>query len=105
MHKHDPKPTKHSSLEEQREDDPLDSTTMPRAARFGAPDKAKHVPRVHGGSHQPIQHDRNTAQAGHGRTHLPAKEEKGGSRAWVGPEKVGTREAIDELEPLETEEE
>lgn len=105
MHKHDPKPPKrHSSLDDQEIDDPLDATTMPHATRPGPPDKARHVPKMHGATHEPIKDDRKCAAAGHGRTHLPAKEKKGGAGSWVGPERVGERETEDEfrtIPPLE----
>jgi hypothetical protein len=113
MHKHDPRPPRHTSdLGHQAPDDPLDSTTMPHAARSAAPDKGRVMPKLHGRTHEPMGADRRTAEPGHGRSHLPAKEKKGGSRAWVGPERQGEREAIDELGdaggglgPLEEEEE
>lgn len=102
MHKHDPRPPKHSSLEDQQVDDPLDSTTMPVARREGAPDKSsrKEHPKIHGGKHTPIQDDRKNANPGHGRSHLESNQKKagGGAHGWLGPEKAGEREGRDELE-------
>ena len=104
MHKHDPKPPKrHASLDEQAVDDPLDATTMPRAARSGAPDKGRRVLKQHGAAHQNIKDDRHSAAPGHGRTHLPSPRKKGGAGGrgnWEGPEKPGERAALDEMQPL-----
>lgn len=103
-------PQKGSGLDEQAEDDPLDARTMPHATRSGPPSANKHghaehelaSRRGHPAKHS-HQSDRKSGWSHEGR-HLPSSQKKKGNKTygagWVGPERDGEAEAIDEQDPV-----
>ena len=101
VHPRPPNPPHASSLDDQRADDPWDERTAPHAARAGPPNRGHPAP-----ASPHAVGDRHAAHPGHGGRHVEPRDKKKankklGGAGWVGPEKGGEAERVDEVAPVQ----